>query len=211
MGDKNLQEIVVRIHDLFVKFVKDFPGWSAAPEGIFPEGYPKHTRSFGIPIENYIIQNLRKNKSKYGLAEIRSPDSKIDFYDCIIIFEKENIPYYVNIKVTDLDRKNIGLNDVTKTEGLIEAYSKIKNLVLVMVVVSFRFQKNKIILDSSSIHVENLAWFEKFYTNPRNDYLQLPYINTKRIIRDNKEFLKLLKESLSEKDRKQKKTSEKYL
>jgi len=120
-------------------------------------------------------------------VNIDIPDTSL--HDCII--NTSDNKYFVNVKITNTERKSESRNDIAAVEKLFMQYATNEYYKLIYACFGIRFIGLEIFFDDNYLIVFS-PQFLPIYINPRNDKIQANYKH-KLEYRTRNEFLELLK------------------
>ena len=176
------------VKGIFLEVISLLPSFDITDEKVLPYGLRPHTRSVSWIVEQVIAQQTKYNASMLGLdsVEIDMPDTSL--HDCVLLRKRSRS--YVNIKITNSDKKSSSRNDIAAVEKLYFQYKANPNYRIVYAVFGFRFNNLTITFDIDSLHTFS-PQFLPIYVNPRNDKIQAEY-RADPEARTRQEFLTLL-------------------
>ncbi len=176
------------VKGIFLEVISLLPSFDITDEKVLPYGLRPHTRSVSWIVEQVIAQQTKYNASMLGLdsVEIDMPDTSL--HDCVLLRKRSRA--YVNIKITNSDKKSSSRNDIAAVEKLYFQYKANPNYRIVYAVFGFRFNNLTITFDTDSMHTFS-PQFLPIYVNPRNDKIQAEY-RADPEARTRQEFLTLL-------------------
>lgn len=186
---KDIENDLHNVKNIFNDVINYIPEFDITNSKILPYGLKPHTRSVSWIVEQVITQNTKYHKEKFNLEFVNYELPDTCLHDCEII--KENKRYFINIKITDINKKD-SKNDTAAVEKLFMQYSSNLNYNLIYAVFGFYFENFTIKFVKDKIHTFS-PQFLPIYVNPRNDKIQAKYYETP-IKRSRAEFLNLLKE-----------------
>ena len=176
------------VKGIFLEVLNLIPSFDITDEKVLPYGLRPHTRSVSWIVEQVIAQQAKFNASRLGLdeVEVNMPDTAL--HDCVLLRKRNK--FYVNIKITNSDKKSSSRNDIAAVEKLYFEYKSNPTYRIVYAVFGFRFDNLTITFDTKTLHTFS-PQFLPVYVNPRNDKIQAAYESAPEM-RTRQEFLALL-------------------
>lgn len=157
---------------------------------------PQHTRSISWLAEEVIRQNIKFNKNKLGVKSIDPPNSDLLPYDSRIVFDDFNTPVYINFKVSNADRSDQVINDISEITKVLDFFSTCADPLLFEMIFKINFEGFSVKLDAGSPIIFFLPWLSNWGVNRSQHKIQAPYMHPPNKMSPHDFLVVILKEAL---------------
>lgn len=199
---KTVEQIEVyrqRLQESLTRLIKYIGPIQIGNKQQFPFGWRKSAKGRTVwrILEEAINQNLELKYRDFGLSEMKSSESEVSVYDCILKFQNDPQEIYINVKSSVANGKT-SKDDISKATGLIDFFSENHERLLFIATFEIEFNDDMYI-QFKQCHVMPITWLPDVYVNPSNNgNLQSSYYKdlSRAKRRTNSQFLEELEEAI---------------